>query len=279
MRTAILFKIIQRQNRFRNPKALVKIPDDIQFTREEFHEAKDYVSQLIKDKINFSYPGEENYPTAFLKTLEPPLFFEYLGAPVWKAMDLLSVVGSRKIHPLSIEWMKSELRSLIKTTVFGIVSGGAIGVDILSHAISVFENRPTVAILPAGLSNLCPFDFKRLAPALLRTGGVIVSEFERTDGAHKNHFFYRNRLIAALGRVTVVVQAQERSGTLLTVHHALQNGKPVLVVPSHPSLSCFRGNQILLQDGASPVYNGADIGLHLQTEIQFGAHQQELFSV
>ena len=94
-----------------------------------------------------------------------------------------------------------------------------------------------------------------------------------------HHFFYRNRLIAALGQVTLVVQAQERSGTFLTVHHALQNGKPVLVIPSHPSLSCFRGNQILLQDGASPVYNWADIGLHLRTEIQFGAHQQELFSV
>ena len=162
--------------------------------------------------------------------------------------------------------MKIELRSLIQTSDFRVVSGGAIGVDILSHAISVYENRPTVAILPSGLSNLYPSDFKRLAPALLRSGGVIVSEFESTDAAHKHHFFYRNRLIAALGLVTVVVQAQERSGTFLTVHHALQNGKPVLVVPSHPQLSCFRGNQILLQDGASPVYSGADIGLHLQTE-------------
>lgn len=255
------------------------MPDDLIFTRAEFDEAQLYIEQLIKDKINFTFPGDENYPVAFLKMLEPPLFLEYLGPPIWRTLTLLSVVGSRKIHALSVDWMKAELRALINSADVAIVSGGAIGVDILSHAISVYENRPTVAILPSGLSNLYPSDFKRLAPALLRCGGVIVSEFERSETAHKHHFFYRNRLIAALGQVTVVVQAQERSGTFLTVHHALQNGKLVLVVPSHPQLSCFRGNQILLQDGASPVFNGADIGLHLQTEIQFGAYQQELFSV
>jgi DNA processing protein len=279
MNKAILFKIIQRQNKFRNPKALLAIPEKMEFTSQEYHDAQVYLERLISDKINYTFPGDMNYPLEFFKMLEPPLFLEYLGAPVWKNHSTVSVVGSRKIHALSVDWMKTELGWLVKNTNLSVVSGGAIGVDILSHAISIFENKPTIAVLPSGLSNLYPSEFRRLAPALLRSGGAIVSEFERNNTAHKSHFFYRNRLIAALGGATLVVQAQERSGTLLTVHHALQNGKPVLVVPSHPSLSCFRGNQILLQDGASAVYNGADVFLYLQTEMQFAAQQQMLFSV
>ena len=66
----------------------------------------------------------------------------------------------------------------------------------------------------------------------------------------RNYFYFRNRLIAAFSQITLVVQAEKKSGTFLTVHHALQNGKTILTVPAHPMMSSFSGNQHLMKEGA-----------------------------
>ena len=279
MKKATLFKVLQRRNKFRNPKNLLSIPENLSYSSQEFLAAQRYLHGLELKKINFTYPGHENYPQAFLKMLEPPLFLEFIGEPVWNSRSTMSVVGSRKIHALSQLWMKEHLTKLIARTGVCVVSGGAIGVDLLAHTLAVMEQKPTIAVLPSGLSQLHPMDLRRLAPALLRSGGVLVSEFESDDTPRKENYFFRNRLIAAFGSMTLIIQAQQRSGTFLTVHHALQNGRPIMVVPAHPAIENFSGNLILLQDGAIAAYNADDVHLHLQTEIQFGAQPQLLFSV
>lgn len=278
MNKAILFKILQRQNKFRNPKSWLQLPELFTYSTNEYHQARGYLEELHSKNISFTYPGDAHYPHAFLKMLEPPLFLEFIGQPIWNSRPLLSVVGSRKIHPLSSLWMKEHLTYLVASTKVCIVSGGAIGVDLMSHTISVMAERPTVAVLPSGLSQIQPLDLKRLTPALLQAGGALISEFEHSDRPRKDYYFFRNRLIAAMGSITLIVQAQQRSGTFLTVHHALQNGRPIMVVPTHPAIEDFSGNLILLQDGAIAAYNSNDLLSHLQTEIQFGAELQRVFS-
>ena len=279
MNKAILFKILQRQNKFRNPKNGLTIPENFVYSSDEFSTALNYLKDLERLKINYTFPGDLNYPHAFYKMIEPPLFLEYIGQPVWNSLPLFSVVGSRKIHSLSVLWMKEHLKTLLANSNYRIASGGAIGVDLLSHTISVMNSQPTVAILPSGLSKLSPMDFRRLAPAVIRAGGALLSEFEHLSEPRKEYFFFRNRLIAAMGALTLVVQAQNRSGTFLTVHHALQNGRPVMAVPTHPSIECFSGNLILLQDGAISASNEAEVRMYLQTEIEFNAQPQQAYSV
>ena len=80
----IQFKILQRRLKFRNPNNLIDIPDSLGFSSEDALAAEKYLVQLKERRIDFTYPGHENYPAAFLRMKEPPLFLEYKGPPVWK---------------------------------------------------------------------------------------------------------------------------------------------------------------------------------------------------
>lgn len=259
MSDAILFKIIQRQLKFRNSKNLLQIPDGFEYSKGEFKSAQDYISNLDKLQINYTFPGDISYPVEFLKMNEPPLFFEYQGPPLWKKNSFLSVIGSRKIHSLSERWIKNHLNQFTDQKIAGIVSGGAMGVDQLAHLIAIKNNCPTVFVLPSGLLNLYPkslVDFKFLSE---RQNVCFISEFENQQNINKSHFYFRNRLIAALGRATLVVQSSLKSGSLLTVHHCLEIGKPVLTIPTHPEILGFEGNLKLIFEGAVMVRDFEDL--------------------
>jgi DNA processing protein len=190
---------------------------------------------------------------------EPPLFLEYQGVPVWKQAPMISVVGSREISPLTQKWMKGPLADFVARTGVTTVSGGARGVDQTVHFVSLKQNRPTVFVLPSGLGQMYPETLQDFRREEFAATACFISEFESEQRIHKSHFYFRNRLIAALGHVTLVTQASLKSGSLLTVHHALENGKPVIVVPAHPEHLGFEGNLKLLRDGAYPIANEQDL--------------------
>lgn len=259
MTEAILFKILHRRLKFRNPNHWLQRPRNFIFSSEEFKSAKDYLQSLAEFGISWSHPGHENYPPQFLKMKEPPLFIEYKGRPLWMEHPCLSVVGTRKIHPLSQTWIKTQFADFLKKQSVCIVSGGAYGVDQLTHQTTLKQGACTIVVVPSGLIELYPtnllqafklFDFQQIC---------FLSEFEIGQQLHKSHFFYRNRLIAALGVMTLIIQAELKSGSLLTVHHALENGRPVLTVPAHPMVLGFAGNIKLLQDGAYLISSALDL--------------------
>lgn len=256
MNQAIAFKIIHRRLKFRNPDHLLAIPDDFQYTNQEAIQAEKYLDKLYELGISYTYPGDANYPSHFLKMKEPPLFLEYKGHPFWKSHSCLSVVGTRKMHSLTEGWMKTHLGEYLRHQPVCIVSGGAYGVDQLAHFIAIKQSSPTVVVVPTGLVNLYPPSLKENFSSDLV---CFVSEFEIDQKLHKSHFYFRNRLIAALGEMTFVVQADIKSGSFLTVHHALENGRAIMTLPSHPGLIGFDGNIKLLQDGACMVTSSLDL--------------------
>ena len=253
MNKAILFKALQRRNRYRNPDHRLELTESNIFSKSELLEAALYIEKLQASGIKYSYPGDENYPVAFYKMIEPPLFFEFIGQPCWKQFDLISVVGSRDCHDLTTQWINTQLIPFLKLDEIGLVSGGAIGVDLKSHVAALRSGRPTIVVLPSGLSEIYPKDIGYLVAEIINSGGAIISEFEQHQKIHKSFFYFRNRLIASLGRICLVVQAGIKSGTMLTVHHALQNGRPVVTIPAHPGLNEFTGNIKLINEGATSV--------------------------
>lgn len=259
MNEAILFKILHRQLKFRNPNHLLACPQNLLFTDAEFKASTHYLQSLVDLGISWTYPGHEMYPLQFLRMKEPPLFFEYKGSPFWLYQNCLSIVGTRKMHSLSEGWLKTHLAEYLENKNVCIVSGGAFGVDQLSHLVSLKKSKNTIVVVPSGLVDLYPQNLKQIFqffdPQLI----CYVSEFEINQTLHKSHFFYRNRLIAALGEMTLVVQAELKSGSLLTVHHALENGRPVLTIPAHPMSSGFAGNIKLLRDGAYLISSSLDL--------------------
>lgn len=259
MTKAILFKVLQRRLKFRNPNHWLDIPTDILFSQKEVQEAAEYLENLTIQKIYYTYPGDPSYPAAFTRMKEPPLFLEYQGQPFWTKTDFISVVGSRDFSTMTQQWMKTNLPAFIEKLPIGIVSGGARGVDQWAHLLAVKSNRPTVIVLPSGLRELYPANLNDFARIEVAQQVCFLSEFESHQRIHKSHFYFRNRLIAALGNLTLVTQSSLKSGSLLTVHHCLENGKPVLVIPAHPELIGFDGNLKLLKDGAFPVQDFQDL--------------------
>lgn len=259
MEKAVLFKVIQRKLKFRNPQHLTELPKEFIYTENEYNSALKYILSLAQFNINFTYPEKDDYPEEFLKMKEPPLFIEYYGAAIWKNTEFISVVGSREILPLTEQWMKQHLTDFLCQERVGVVSGGAKGVDQLSHLIAIKNKNPTIVVLPSGLLNLYPSSLNYFKSDHMNENVCFMTEFETHHKLHKSHFYIRNRLIAALGRITLVVQASLKSGSMLTVHHCLEMGKPVSTIPAHPEMYGFDGNLKLLYEGAHSVRNFIDL--------------------
>jgi DNA processing protein len=260
MTSAILFKALQRKRSFRNPDARLTAPPISQFTIQELESAADYLHGLDKKGIRYTHPEDPFYPAAFKFMLEPPLFLEYIGEPVWMNYKILSIVGSRKIHSWTERWMNEEIADFIQQkSDVAICSGGAIGVDQCAHSVSMKCERPTIVVLPCGVENLFPANLKTMKKHILHGGGCLLSEFESAQGVRKQFFYFRNRLITSMAAITLVAQAERRSGSFLTVHHALQNGKFLLTVPAHPMMSEFSGNVQLIKDGCQFVLTNRDL--------------------
>lgn len=264
MNQALAFKIIHRRLKFRNPDHVLQVPSDFAYTHDEEIAAQAYLDKLRDLNINYTYPGDPNYPRQFHFMKEPPLFLEYKGRPFWREYDCLAVVGTRKIHPLSQSWLKSYFCKYLKVEKVCVVSGGAYGVDQLAHFTSIKEGRPTVVIVPSGLVDLYP---QNLATDFNSELVCYLSEFEIDQPLRKSHFYFRNRLIAAMGVLTFMVQSDIKSGSFLTVHHALESGRLVVTLPGHPSLIGFDGNIKLLRDGAVMVSNELDLAEIWRAEV------------
>lgn len=262
MNQAILFKALQVTNKFRNSKSVLKITSEIvqSILSDNIEYAKYYLDELHRLGIKYTYPGHESYPKLFYKMLEPPLFLEYFGEPVWMTYDILSVVGSRKIHTFTQSWMQTELALFLEEkTNIAIASGGAVGVDQCAHWMSIKASRPTIVILPCGLTKLFPQNLDKLKNYILENGGCLMSEFSYDQQVRKQFFYFRNRLIAALAKVILIAQAERKSGSFLTVHHALQNGRTLVTLPAHPEMSDFSGNLHLMGEGCFHVFTNKDM--------------------
>ncbi len=255
MKQEELFKVLQRQNKFRNPKHLTSVPADFACRTDEIQSAQEYLQRLARKNISWTYPGHIFYPLAFYKMKEPPLFFEYIGYPFWCEYKFISIVGSRQISNLTEAWLKKHIPHFIQTNRIGIVSGGASGVDQVAHALAIKHEQPTLFVLPSGLENFYPATLEKFRLKPYSELSCFVSEFELDQRIHKSHFYFRNRLIAAFGEMTLVAQATLKSGSLLTVHHCLEIGRPVLTIPSHPEILGFEGNLKLVSEGAYAIAN------------------------
>lgn len=230
---------------------------------------REKVAENIKFKKQgcaFLIFGEEQYPQGLYLTEDPPLCLSYLGHPHWQQNHCIAVVGSREPRDESLIWMEKELTEFIERHHTPIVSGGARGVDQKAHAIAVRKNLPTTVVLPSGLGSVYPSSLQNWMTPVLDAGGCFLSEYAHEQKMQKFLFHHRNRLIAALGCLILVVEARKRSGTLITAQLGAQWGRPVMVVPGHPLDSHFAGCLDLLAEGAELARDAQDLDILFQAE-------------
>lgn len=170
----------------------------------------------------------------------------------------VAIVGSRKMTPYG-RVVTEKLATELAGQGIVVVSGLAYGVDACAHRAALAVGGQCIAVLANGLDTIYPAGHTRLGKEIIKSGGVIVSEYAPGTPPMQHRFLERNRLVAGLAGAVLITEAAERSGTLNTTAHALNQGKPVLAVPGNITSALSVGTNNILKSGAHPVTSVTDI--------------------
>ena len=181
----------------------------------------------------------------------------YLIGQLPDAAVRLAIVGSRRATAYGREVARG-LAGALSQHGAEIVSGGARGIDTCAHVGALSAGGRTVAVLGCGLSRTYPPENSSLFERI-REAGALISEFAMDTPPLAGHFPRRNRLISAISAATVVIEATEKSGSLITAAHALEQGREVMAVPGPVGSPQSRGCHRLIQQGAKLVQEAADV--------------------
>ncbi len=192
--------------------------------------------------------GSDEYPAELLDLQHPPSELYAMGSATALAKPRIAIVGTRNSTAYGERITRSLTRSLVRAGV-SVVSGMARGIDGAAHRTALEEGGNTVAVLGTGIDVPYPVGHRQLHRAIAERG-LVVSENPPGMKAHKGAFPKRNRIIAALAPVTIVVEAGFRSGALNTASQALELGRVVAAVPGPIDSEQSRGSNQLLRDGA-----------------------------
>lgn len=203
-------------------------------------------------------PDDDIYPDRLLRIKDPPCALYVCGTmPKIDDEAAIAVVGTRKCTELGTA-LAGTLGYRLSRCGMMIISGGAVGCDIAATKGALNAGAPSVIVLGCGLSYYYLPQNEKIRRAVSQNGAVI-SEMQPLSPPSRLSFPVRNRLMSALSLATLVIEAPKRSGALLTVGHALEQGKDVFAIPGAVTSPEYSGNNRLLEDGALPVYTPHDI--------------------
>lgn len=197
------------------------------------------------------------FPPRLRDIPEPPPRLWIRGRPEALARTAVAIVGSRRASPTSLDIARRLARDLAGAGL-AIVSGLARGCDAAAHQGALDAGGCTVAVLGSGIDVLYPPEHAGLAEAIAATG-AIVSEFPPGMPPLPNNFRQRNRLISGLAHGVIVIEANEKSGSLITAGFALAQGREVMVVPGTVVAGRNRGGHQLIRDGAALIETAEDV--------------------
>lgn len=202
----------------------------------------------------------EEFPPQLLEIPEPPKKLYLAGALPPPDTIFLSVVGSRKYTSYGRDACASIIEGLAGQPI-AIVSGLALGIDSIAHRAAIHAGLATIAVPGSGLhhSVLYPRAHLSLGEEIVEKGGALLSEFEPELAAAPWTFPQRNRIMAGLSRAVLIIEAEEKSGTLITARLATEYNRDVLVIPNGIFAQGSRGSNKLLKQGAYPITSAADI--------------------
>lgn len=211
----------------------------------------------------------KDWPPLLSEINQPPASLNYAGVvPNW-SHKLLCVVGARKNTSYGKEATESLIGGL-KGFPVTIVSGLAFGIDSIAHEAAMRYSLPTIAVPGSGLSLqiLHPQSHVRLAEKIVAEGGTMLSEFDPNFKATQWSFPQRNRIMAGMSHATLIIEAEKKSGTLITARLATEYNRDVLALPGNIFNTTSYGPHMLIRLGATPIRNSDDLleALHLKSE-------------
>ena len=236
--------------------------------KREFHEkAVEELENVKKIGGDVLILDDGSYPYLLREIDDPPITLYVNGD--WRACfdaPCVAVVGSRRCSTYGENASEMLARDLASNGIC-IVSGLARGIDTAAHRGAIRAKGRTIAVLGTGIDNVYPKENVKLVDEILASGGAIVSQFPLETPPLKDNFPYRNRIISGLSLGVLIVEASERSGSLITARLAMEQNREVLAVPGNITSKNSFGTNYLIKSGAALVQQWQDVVSALPSEI------------
>jgi len=220
--------------------------------------------------------SKEKFPKALLEIPQPPKDLWIIGQLPPENLIYLCVVGSRKFTSYGRETCEKIIAGL-KDYPIAIVSGFAMGIDTIAHKKALTVGLKTLVFPGSGLSisAMYPKTNIHLMEEITEKGGCLISEFEPDFKATQWSFPMRNRLMAGISKAVLIIEAEERSGTLITARLATEYNRDVLAVPGSIFSPNSKGTNKLLRQGATPITCAEDVLEALGFELEKNKEKQK----
>ncbi len=223
------------------------------FTPAPLEEVEREWERLEKAGGNLVLSCDEDFPSGLAALSPPPPLISVLGR--LPKREMIAIVGARNASALARKFTQLLSRDLGEAGL-AVVSGLARGIDSAAHDAAL--EHGTVAVVAGGVDVIYPPENETLYRAIAEKGAVI-SEMPFGEMPQARHFPRRNRLISGLARGVVVVEAAERSGSLITAHYALEQGREIFAVPGSPLDPRAKGANRLIREGATLIESAEDV--------------------
>ncbi|MGN0210632.1 MAG: DNA-processing protein DprA [Muribaculaceae bacterium] len=192
---------------------------------------------------------------------------------------MVAIVGTRNATVYGCDFTRTLVADLAKALDdVVIVSGLAYGIDVNAHRAALAENVPTIGVVAHGMRTIYPADHRDVAARMVRQGGAIVTEYPSNSPVFRGNFLARNRIIAGMCDVTVVVESDSHGGALVTASLASDYGREVAAVPGRSTDRYSRGcNQLIVHQKAAMIRGAEDLMDLMRWEAKAGVSEQASF--
>lgn len=231
------------------------------YLEEALFKARKEEALIAQHHITPLFILDETYPARLYEIPDAPVMLYQLGEADLNAEHIINVVGTRQCTPYGVDFCNKLIADL--SAYFPelcVVSGLAYGIDAAAHGAAISNNTTTVAVVAHGLNMIYPSAHRDLARAIISAGGAIVSEYPFGEKPYRQRFLERNRIVAGLSDVTIVVESDIKGGAMSTANTAFSYSRDVMALPGrisdHSSSGC---NLLIRKEKARLISCAADL--------------------
>lgn len=216
---------------------------------------------VYNDAHNISelYFTDENYPQLLQQCSDAPLMLYGLGDCDFNGSHMVSIVGTRHATAYGVDFVNklvSDLATKVGNVV--IISGLAYGVDVAAHRAAMSVGLPTIGVVAHGLSTIYPSAHRNDAARMVKSGGMLLTEYRHDAPTHKGNFLARNRIVAGIAECVIVVESATKGGALTTARIASEYSRDVFALPGRTSDLYSRGCNTLIAHNVAHLVTSAD---------------------
>ena len=244
-------------------KLLSRLKEDIvtdSYRQKLREKAREEYKFLYANDIHTHYFRDDNFPKRLLDTPDGPALIYRLGDGVLDTKYTVGIVGTRHATAVGCKITEDIVKDL--ATALGrdvtIISGLAYGIDVAAHKAALKENIPTIAVLAHPLNSIYPADHRGVAVQIVKEGGALITEYPTSAKVHQAYFLARNRIIAGLSDVVIVVESDYRGGAMTTARIASDYNREVMAVPGRLTDKYSNGTNRLIASQRAMMFTDTD---------------------